>query len=298
MPFSVYRKMLEDARLMSAAGADGSDAGGSGGDAGAGAGSEGAGEGSEADKAPADQPGDKSAEGEEGSKLSDKEAELLKDVMKHKTRAKQLEQSFEQANSELAKIKATLGDMSLEDLNSVLKERKDKEIADLEQRGEYSRIVEQMREENTKVVDQIVNEKKQIEEKLQGAMTQIEELTIGRKFLESKFIADDILLPQSIARREFGPHFDLVDGKVVGFDKPRGSSDRTPLVDGKGEYLSFDAALERLVEKHPDSKDMRRSKVKTGANSSTETKVPGTRKPAAAPNVRGQSRIEMALSKH
>ncbi|MCY1309996.1 hypothetical protein D9M70_601460 [compost metagenome] len=71
----------------------------------------------------------------------------------------------------------------------------------------------------------------------------------------------------SKARVIYGQHFDLVDGKVVGYDKPRGAANRTALVDSLGEPVQFEEALRKIVEADPDKDHLLKAKVKPGAGS-------------------------------
>lgn len=306
MPRSLFLKniaSLQGRQYMAPAGSDGAAEGGSaasdqGGDEGN---SDGEGD-AESDESTGDS-GDESegeAEGSEAEggerKPTDEEARLLKDLMKQKKRAKEYESQLSETQTQLQQVKQILGDKSIDEVAALLQAQKEAETKELESKGEYKRILEQMREENEKVIGQARQEADELRNQLQSAYTQIEEMTIGRSFSESKFVTEDIVLPMSIARREFGAYFDLVDGQVVGYDKPRGSSDRTPLVDGKGENLSFEEALKKLVNKHPDSKSLLRAKARSGANSTTDSKVHGKTNTTAKPEVKGQSRIERALA--
>lgn len=248
---------------------------------------------------PAQQPGKNqpASEGEEEAdqgvkkpnQPSDAEARLLKDVMKHKDRAKSLE-------SELSSIKSVLGDLKPEDVAQLISAKREAERAELERRGEYDRILEQVKTEHQGQVSTLQSQidalKAQLNEK-EGAVL---EMTIGRNFVESAFIREKSLIPASIARKEFGDHVELVDGQVVVYDKPRGAAERTPLVDGNGQYLAFDDAISRLFAKHPESARLVRAQVKPGAGSKNEDlggKPPQENKAVGT----GVSRIAAGLAK-
>lgn len=296
MPRSIYLANLAATRYMSPAGEGGDDgAGAAGGDNGSGAAGDEGGEdsGSSDDDSSDDKAGDEDKSGEDKGKPTDQEARLLKDLMKHKTRAKDLESQMQAIKDQQAQLEKVLGGKTPEEIAALVKAQKEAELASLEKKGQYDRIVQQMREENERLLAEKDNAIKELQEKLKSTSGTIEELTVGRSFTDSDFVKNELNLPLSVARREFGDYFEIVDGKVVGYDKPRGSSDRTPLVDGKGETLSFDEALDRLVQKHPDAKSLKRVKAKVGANSGTDQK-PGRK--ADKPPARGLSRIERALS--
>ncbi len=75
---------------------------------------------------------------------------------------------------------------------------------------------------------------------------------------------------------------------------PWASFERTKLVDSKGENLSFEAALKKLVDADPDRESIVRSKLAQGANSKTNTNA----KPATqeSSEVRGVTRISAILA--
>lgn len=267
-------------------GGEGGDAGaqnqgGEGGDAGEGG--EPGGEGDEGDK------GDKGDKAKDpGSTMSDKEAALLKDTMKWKGKAKDME-------SELSDIKKALGDLSPADVQKMIQERQDRERAELEKRGEYDRILEQVRGQHQEALQGKDTELNDLRTQLTQAQAQIEDLTVGQSFRGSEFVREKSTLPPSIAQREFADYFDFKDGQMVPHDKPRGAKDRTPLVDGNGKPKSFEQAIEELYAKHPDSKSLIKASMKPGAGSRSEPGVSG--KGGKGDNsVRGLARITQSLT--
>jgi len=296
MPRSLFlqnQAALAGRMYMAPAGDHGSEDGAGG--TGAGESGEGSEEGDEQGDADADADAgsDEDADGDEGNKLSDSEARLLKDMMKSKNRAKAAEEEAGSLKQQLEALTESLGGKSPEDIAALLSAEQESERKKLEEKGEYNRIVDQMAEENKSIVDDLNVTIDQQKTEIVSLHAQIEELTVGRAFSDSQFVSDDLTLPMSITRKEFGTHFELVDGQVVGFDKPRGSSDRTPLVDNQGANLSFDQAIARLVKGHPEATRLLRSKAKPGAKSTSQEK-PGMKSDQSA--VSGQSRIERALN--
>jgi hypothetical protein len=148
---------------------------------------------------------------------------------------------------------------------------KEAETKALEEKGEYKRIIEQVNAENAKVVaekDKLVMTK---DEEIASLKAQINKLSIGNSFGSSKFIADELVLTPAKAEVLYGAHFEVEDGKVVAYDKPRGQKDRTPLVDGKGSTLGFDEAIKKIVSADPDFERIKRSSMKAGAGSETDS---------------------------
>jgi hypothetical protein len=110
----------------------------------------------------------------------------------------------------------------------------------------------------------------ELTDQLQKSNALIENLTVGAAFSSSKFVADD-LVPQALqVRRLYGEHFDADGEKVVAYDKPRGSADRAKLVDANGSSLSFDAAIQKIVDSDPSGESIVRSKQKSGANGDSQ----------------------------
>lgn len=222
------------------------------------------------------------------SALSDAEAKLLRDVMKHKNRSRELEEK-------LNAITGVLGDMTPDDVAALIAERKENERKELEKRGEYERILEQVKTEHERSTQSLRQQIDSLKSALNEKDAVIEEMTVGRAFSESAFIRDKSLIPASIARKEFGPHIDLVDGQIVVYDKPRGADSRTPLVDADGNYKKFDEAIAQLYAAHPDSKVLMRAQAKPGAGSGSDD--PGVRKPQKTEVASGVGRIAHALGK-
>lgn len=197
------------------------------------------------------------------SVLSDAEAKLLRDVMKHKSRSKELE-------DKLNALTGVLGDLKPEDVASIIQERKENERKELEKRGEYERILEQVKTEHTREKQTLAEQVDALKQALNEKDGAIQEMTVGRAFAESEFIREKSRIPASIARKEFGPYVDMIDGIVVVHDKPKGAADRTPLVDGQGNYKHFDEAIVQLYSSHPDAKELIKAQAKPGAASGTE----------------------------
>lgn len=247
---------------------------------------------------PAQQPGKNqpASEGDEDdqgdkkpSQPSDAEARLLKDVMKHKERAKTLE-------GQLSSFQRVMGDLTADDVAALIAQKREAERQELEKRGEYDRILEQVKTEHQGQVTTLQGQIEALQAQLNDRDSAVMEMTIGRSFSESAFIRDKSLIPASIARKEFGTHVELVDGQVVVYDKPKGSAERTPLVDGNGQYKTFEEGIEHLYAKHVDSARLIRAQTKPGAGSKNEDlggKQPTDQKPIGT----GMHRIAAGLAK-
>ena len=102
-------------------------------------------------------------------------------------------------------------------------------------------------------------------------------------------------MPVSKARVLYGTHFEFKDGAIVAYDKPAGSAERNILVDAKGDPLSFEAAIKKIVEADPDKDQLLKSKIKPGAGSKTTSKAAAPAEKLEQPT--GVSRISAAISK-
>lgn len=224
--------------------------------------------------------------GGEEKKISDKEAELLKEVMKKKDENKTLK-------DRLAKFDG----IDPDDVRKMLEERaenerktREAEQKTAEERGDFERVKTMMAEEHKRELDAEKEKTKKNKDDLTEANRVINELTVGAAFSASSFIGSDLVLTPAKTRQIFGHHFELEDGAVVAYDKPRGKSERTKLVDGQGHALGFEEALRRLVDADPDRDSLMKSKLAAGAGSKTTEEKPNTQTEA-----RGAGRILAAL---
>jgi hypothetical protein len=257
----LLKKMLRHGGYMDQAddgtgGAGG--AGGSGDDKG-GDDKGGAGDGDKGDK------GDKSVKGDV-KKPTDEEARLLKENMQKKDA---LKKAADENAALAAKLKQFEG-IDPEAVKKMLAEQKSAEEKELERKGDYERLKQRMAEEHGKETASL----KAMIDSLQGELGKtkgtVNELSIGAQFGQSKFISEEMTMTPTKARVVYADHFDLEDGKVVGYDKPRGAANRTALVDQYGNAVSFDEAMRKIVDADPEKDYLLKSKTKPGANSDSK----------------------------
>lgn len=222
--------------------------------------------------------GGKQETGEEGveaekkpaaPKPTDAEARLLKENMQKKEQLKK-------AQSDLAELRARFDGIDPDAVRQLLQERKEAETKELEAKGDYERLRMRMAEEHSKDAQKWQEQLKEANDEVAKMRETIKELTVGTKFSQSKFISDELTLTPSKARVIYGDYFDVEEGKIVGYDKPRGAANRTALVDQYGNPVEFDQALRKLVEADPEKDHLIKATVRPGAGSDT-------RKTAAAP---------------
>lgn len=276
----IFGSQLGPRIMLEAEGAGGADGGAGAGDGGAGA-DDGAGAGAgAADKGnpPAD----------DKPKLSDEAAKLLKENMEKKREIKELTE----------KIKAFEGIDPVK-VRELLKAQDDAaataakaEEDRLKAAGDFERLKQMMVEAHQKELSEVKAAAEANRSALESALAQIQDLTVGQAFSQSEFISKELVLTPGKARVVYGNHFDIVDGKVVAYDKPKTAADRTPLTDGAGQPLAFEAAIKKLVESDPDKDALIKSKIAAGANSKTDNTKPADKKA----DVTGLARIEAALA--
>ena len=217
---------------------------------------------------------------QQDKKISEAEARLLKETMKWKQKAKEAQSQLEATQAKKNPIEDAIGGLTVEEVKSLVEAKKDEERKAQEARGEYESILSQVQEQHATELShqaKIAQEKDATIEALQGQINainnQMEELTVGRHFSDSAFLKDRATLPPSIARQIFGAYFEVDGEEVVAYDKPRGNEGRAPLVNGQAENLGFEAAIERLITSHPESKTLLRSTMKPGSGSNTAGNV-------------------------
>jgi hypothetical protein len=215
-----------------------------------------------ADLAAAEEAARKSQDGTKDDTSKEK-ADLLREVMEKKTKLREAEAAREALQNELNKFQG----IDLDEVRNLLKEKADREKKDAEDRGEFDRVKQMMADEHKKQIETLQAQIEQMSTVTKSKDTVIDQLTIGNAFSGSQFIATELTLPPTKARALYGSHFEVVDGKVVAYDKPAGAADRTPLVDGNGVNLSFEAAFKKIVDQDADRETLYRAKIAPGAQS-------------------------------
>ncbi len=225
-------------------------------------------------------------------KISDSEAELVREVMQKKEKLNQTTEQLKQANDRLAAYEG----VDPEEYRKLKAAQADAERKELEAKGDWERLRQTMAEQHQKELEEVKTKSQKELEALQAQLANmngtLQELTVGQSFATSSYIKEELVLTPLKARRVYGEHFEIEDGKVVAFDKPRGAKERTKLVDSRGMPLPFDDAIKRLVDADPDKEEMLRSKAKPGAGSETTT----TKQPEVQQKLRGVSKIAAALA--
>lgn len=222
---------------------------------------------------------DDKGEGEDGKgRPSDREAQLLKESMGRKEKIGQLEArlaEFEgidpKAFREMQERLQAFDQKEREQANAKLVEQGRFDEALAAMRAEHEGVLNQVRTQSSAELQAANQEREQLMAQLSAYQAQIEDLTVGAAFGNSAFIREELVqaMNPERSRRLYGDHFDIVEGKVVGYDKPRGQDGRVPLVDKDGQPVSFDEAFKRVLSSQSDYETMIRSSAKPGAGSGT-----------------------------
>lgn len=216
------------------------------------------------------------SESGEGEQLSQREADLVKEVMKKKGKIGELTEQLnqfkgvdlEKYQAFLAKEQEALTAEKLAEEQRLVSEGKVEELLalrDQENKGAISQIVEQHK------VAMAASEsaKAALEAEVATLRSTIEELTVGSAFNGSELIRNKLVsaFTPERTRKLYGEHFDIVDGKIVGYDKPRTDTSRVKLVDSEGNAAGFEDALARIIQSGGDANAMFRSSAKQGVGS-------------------------------
>jgi hypothetical protein len=217
-----------------------------------------------ADKVKAEAKAKADADTKTKSTVDDEKAKLLKEVMKLKEKAKAEEDARK-------KLEAEYSGIDLEAARAALKAAEEAENKELERKGEYERLLAKQKEKADALIEAERTRVTEMEKKLKDAMTAVDELSLGTAFSNSKFIQDKLALTPNKTRTLYGSHFEIEEGKLVAYDKPRGTSERTKLIAATGEPLPFDEAIAEIVNSDPDKEYLLKNETRAGAGSKAST---------------------------
>lgn len=231
---------------------------------------------------------DDANKGDGDNKPSDAEAKLLKEVMKKKDTINAQKDELDKVSRQLAKFDG----IDLDKVKDLLKAQKDAETQALEDKGQWDSLKSQMVDQHNADMKELKEAAAELNKQLTGKDSVIKKLTVGHAFDSSTFISEKLTLTPSKARIIFGSHFDNEGDKVIAYDKPSGDASRVQLVDGKGDPLAFDAAIQKIVDADSDRDTIVKSGKKPGSGSSTDNGKPNKSKPT----LHGSDKIAAALN--
>jgi hypothetical protein len=208
---------------------------------------------------------DKSKEGEKpkddkNPKLTDSEAKLLKEVMAQKKAAKE-------ATDKAKALEDRYAGIDIDKLLEAAQKAEDAENDRLKREGDYERLLQKTREAHEREVNETKLKLKELTDAAKASRKEAEAATVINAFASSRYVLDNLTLTANKTKALYGDYFDTVDGVLVGFDKPKGSPNRTKLVDGSGDAVSFDEAMKQIVDADPDKETLIKSNLGNGAGS-------------------------------
>lgn len=217
----------------------------------------------EAESKAADEAANKSKEEQkktEKSQLSDAEAKALKELMKWKEKARETEKA-------LKDLESKYGDVDLEKARDALRAAEEAETKELERKGEYERLLAKQREAAEAKIKAERDEKEALAARIAELTKTVDNLALGNSFANSRFIQENLALTPNKTQALYSNYFEIEDGKVVAYDAPKGSANRTPIVDASGDAKPFDEALADIINADPDKDYLLKSNIKAGAGS-------------------------------
>lgn len=229
--------------------------------------------------------------GKDPAALAAEKRDLLREVMDKKTKLKEAQAQVVTANDQL-KAFAGIDPVKYHEL---VKKEKDAETAAAVARGDFESVKTAMAEEHAKATKTLQDQIDHLTKQLSSRDEVINELTVGNDFGSSTFIREKLTLTPSKARRLYGSHFEVKDGKTLAYDAPAGSAKRNPLVDAAGNPLVFDEAFKRIIDMDPDKETLLKAKVNPGSGSSTIDQKTTQKKQES--NLHGVDRIRASFEK-
>lgn len=198
--------------------------------------------------------------------VEQEKADLLKEAMKKKGKVKDLTDALSKFGDVTPERLAELLSAEKQRTDDAAKAEQDRLAAE----GNWDALKAQMVEQHQTELGSKDTALTTAQEQLTALQSQILELTVGQSFSGSKYLSEETVLPAAKARTLYGSHFDVQDGNVIGFDKPKGAENRTMLVDASGNAVGFETAITRIIDADADRDYIIRSKQKSGAKSASD----------------------------
>ncbi len=199
-------------------------------------------------------------------------AELQAEVEKLQSRLKGYEGATPEEIKELRELKTR----SEAERKAAEEAKKKAEEEALKAAGNFDELRRRMAEEHDKQLREWQEKYGQIEKQVVELNQNLVNLNVNSSFAASRFITEQTVLTPQKALKVYGDHFEMEDGKVVGYDAPRGAAKRVKLIDGRGQALPFDEAMRRIVEADEDKDRILKATIKSGPG----IRDSGVRRPA------------------
>ena len=222
-----------------------------------------------------------------------------------KARKEKLDAAKSELNArdeELTQLKNQLKEFGTDasTVKEMLAERKKAEEDALLAEKNYDELKSRMADEHAKAIKELSEasgqEKSELEKALKKQVAINNELLVSNAFSNSTYVQKNLLITAPKARKLYEDHFEIEEGKLVGYSAPNTAGKRVPLVDASGEPKTFDEAIEEIVSKDPDKDSIIRSKAKAGSRSKSSPDAKGSDTPRES-NLFGVTKIAAARAK-
>lgn len=217
--------------------------------------------------------------------LKQEKANLLKEVMAKKAKL----QEYEGINAEEAK-------KLLEEKKKAEEAQKKAEMEQAEKENNWEAVKKQMNEQHEAQKNELQKQIDSLREQIAQNQKEKETLLINNKFEESRFIRENLVLSPNKTRALYGSYFDVEGNELVAYNAPKGSANRARLVDVNGNNLTFDKAIEKIVNLDPDKNTLLKSKVHVGSGS--KPVITGEEFEYSVPKMTALEKIQQGLSKN
>lgn len=217
--------------------------------------------------------------------LKQEKANLLKEVMAKKAKL----QEYEGINAEEAK-------KLLEEKKKAEEAQKKAEMEQAEKENNWEAVKKQMNEQHEAQKNELQKQIDSLREQIAQNQKEKETLLINNKFEESRFIRENLVLSPNKTRALYGSYFDVEGSELVAYNAPKGSANRARLVDVNGNNLTFDKAIEKIVNLDPDKNTLLKSKVHVGSGS--KPVITGEEFEYSVPKMTALEKIQQGLSKN
>lgn len=194
------------------------------------------------------------------SGLSDAEAKQLKELMAWKAKARE-------AEKQKAELEAKYGSVDLEAAKEALRKAEEAENDKLEKKGEYDRLLAKQREAAQAQIETERKAREEAEKRFEEMQNTVNQLALSNSFASSNFIKENLALTPNKTQALYSSHFEIEEGNLVAYDAPKGSPNRTPIVDASGNAVPFDEAIAAIINSDPDKDFLLKSNLKSGAGS-------------------------------
>lgn len=202
----------------------------------------------------------KATEDDGKPKMSDAEAKLLKELMQHKKAAKEAAEKAKALEDKYSGI-------DLEKLMEAARIAEEAERAELERKGDYERLIAKQKEAHARELEEAKIALKEAKEAAKALDAANKAAAAANAFSNSRYVIDNLTLTPNKTKALYGDYFEVEDGSVVGYDKPKGSPNRTKLVDGAGDPVPFDEAMKQIIEADPDKDTLIKTNLNPGSGS-------------------------------